>query len=256
MAGARTRSVALETDALLVRAIPYGEADLVVQFFTERHGRLSAMVRGGRRSKKRAIGGFEPFHTLHLHLDDRGGELCTLRDSELVQVRAGLVGSLLAMDAAGRVLRWVRALFPPRVAEPEAWSTLVGVLDALDGLDGGDLRVAGASANTLLAWAGLRLLASAGFGLELEACIACGKPCPEGRRALVDIARGGVVCSGCGGGALSLPWPPRRAALALSLSAGGAALTAFEAPTTQAATALLELVACAMEHHALGGARA
>lgn len=246
----RARVVALETHALLVRAIPYGEADLVAQFFTERHGRLSAMVRGGRRSKKRASGGFEPFHTLHLRLDDRGAELCTLRDAEISQVRGGLVASLPAMDAGGRALRWARTLFPPRVAEPEAWSTLVGLLDALDAAEAGD---AGAPA-TLLAWAGLRLLASAGFGLELEACIVCGKVCPESRRALVDVARGGVVCTGCGGGALSLPWPVRRLAQGLARAETAADLAPHVAPT--AARALLELVARAMEHHALQGARA
>lgn len=246
----RAPVVALETDGLLVRAIPYGEADLVAQFFTARYGRLSAMVRGARRSKKRAAGGLEPFHTLHLRLDDRGADLCTLRESEIGQVRAGLVASLPAMDAGGRALRWARTLFPPRVAEPEAWSTLVGLLDALDAPDGGH---AGAP-STLLAWAGLRLLASAGFGLELEACIVCEKVCPEGRRALVDVARGGVVCTGCGGGALSLPWPVRRAAQELSRAGGAGEVGAGVAPSD--AAALLELVARAMEHHALGGARA
>ncbi len=241
---ASARSGVLESDALLIRAIPYGEADLVAQFFTQGYGRLSAMIRGGRRSRKRAGGGFEPFHTFRLRIEDRGRELCTVRDADIVVVRAQLVGDLAAMDAGGRALRWVRALFPPRVAEPEAWATIIALLDALDLASGGAQGSADAPAS-ILAWGGLRFLAAAGFGLELDECLVCQTPCPDGRAALVDVARGGIVCRSCGGGELKLPARVRAAARAVALSDG---------PTTAlgAAAAPLEaLVVRAMEWHAL-----
>ncbi|MFO0570642.1 MAG: DNA repair protein RecO C-terminal domain-containing protein [Polyangiaceae bacterium] len=49
------------------------------------------------------------------------------------------------------------------------------------------------------AHAGLALLAAFGWGLDLGRCVSCGKPCPEGQGALVDVARGGLVCRACGG---------------------------------------------------------
>lgn len=204
----------LESRALLVRSIPYGEADLIVQFFTERYGRISSMVRGGARSRKRAAGAFEPFHTLSVRLDDHGGELANLREAEIVVVRVRLVGSLSAMDGAGRVLRWARALCPPRTPEPEVWATVTAVLDALDGLAAADEASDDAVA-AVVAWAGLRLLAATGFGLELEACVACGKACPAGRSVLVDVGRGGVVCRACGGGSVLVDAKTREAAVRL-----------------------------------------
>ena len=36
----------VESAALLVRSVPYGEADIVATFFTEESGKLSAIVRG------------------------------------------------------------------------------------------------------------------------------------------------------------------------------------------------------------------
>jgi DNA repair protein RecO (recombination protein O) len=118
-------------------------------------------------------------------LEDRGGELLTLSECRVVTVRAGLVASLEAMDAAGTALRWARHLLPTRHAEPRAWSTLDRTT---------------ADPRGVLALAGLHLLASVGYALELERCIVCGRPCPEGAPAFVDASRGGLVCRSCGGG--------------------------------------------------------
>jgi DNA repair protein RecO (recombination protein O) len=62
----------IETAALLVRSVAYGEADLIATFFTETDGKLSAMIRGARRSTKRFGGALEPIHELHVVLDDKG----------------------------------------------------------------------------------------------------------------------------------------------------------------------------------------
>jgi DNA repair protein RecO (recombination protein O) len=95
------------------------------------------------------------------------------------------------MDAAGVALRWVRHLLPVRHAEPAAWATVERVLDALD-------RPV-PMPRGLLALAGLRLLSSVGYALELERCTVCERPCPLGAPAFVDAVRGGIVCRSCGG---------------------------------------------------------
>ncbi len=110
-------------------------------------------------------------------------------------VRAGLVSGLDAMDAAGTALRWCRHLLPTRHAEPRAWATLIQLMDSLDG------HVSPApDPRALLAMAGLHLLASVGYALELRRCIVCGRACPDGAPAYVDGPRGGLVCRSCGGG--------------------------------------------------------
>jgi DNA repair protein RecO (recombination protein O) len=128
-------------------------------------------------------------------LEDRGGDLLTLKECRFVTVRAGLVGSLEAMEAAGTALLWARHLLPVRHAEPRAWSTLVRLLDELD-----RGSAVSPSPRGLLALAGFHLLASVGYAMELERCIVCGRPCPEGAPAFVDATRGGLICRSCGGG--------------------------------------------------------
>ncbi len=186
----------------------HGETDLILTVLTEGEGKLGARLRGGRRSSHRAAGGIEPFHTLELSLEDRGGELLTLKETRIVKVRARLVADLEAMDAAGTALRWARHLLPVRHADARSWTTLVELLDALDAPESlaprdasarapGD--PAGARSRGLLAMAGFRLLSSVGYALELARCVVCGRECPEGVPAFVQAGRGGVVCRSCGG---------------------------------------------------------
>jgi DNA repair protein RecO (recombination protein O) len=197
---------AIESDALVVRNVPYGESDVITTLLTETHGKVSALMRGGRKSKRRAAGALEPFHTVRVHLEDRGGDLVTMRDARVVRVRTGITGSLAALEAAGLALRWLRHLSPPRHPEPGAWATTTALLDALDGCP--------AEPRTRLAVAAVRLLTDVGYGLDLERCVGCGRACPESRPAYVNAARGGLVCQACGGARSILSPEVRRLARA------------------------------------------
>ncbi len=207
---------------------------------TESHGKVGARFRGGRRSTRRASGGVEPFHTLEVALDDRGGDLMALRECRLVRVRARLVDSLEAMDAAGHALRWTRHLLPTRHAEPQAWTALTRLLD---GLDGETL----AAPRAHLALTGLRLLAAVGYALELSQCVVCARPCPDASPAYVDAARGGIVCSACGGRGQRLDAATRQ--VAVRAQRGDEDWRAPPAFFTRDQTAVLALVERAMAAH-------
>ena len=180
----------IESAALLVRSVAYGEADIIATFFTETDGKVSSIVRGARRSTKRFGGALEPIHELVVVLDDKGKELCVLKEARIGRIREGIVADLDAMDAAGRALRWVRHLCPARTPEPSAWASLRALLDVLD---------AGFPPLQHLAVFGFGLLADVGYGIDFERCVRCGKPCPAGRPAFLDAAGGGLVCMSCGG---------------------------------------------------------
>lgn len=180
------------TDALLLRSVPYGESDVVATLLTESDGKLTAIVRGARKSTRRFAGALEPVHTIHVRLDDKGKEMCFLREARVARPRERLTHDLDALDAAGAALRWARQLCPPRTPEPAAWRTLVELLDALDA--GGPAATA---PKVALARAALGLLADVGWALDLSRCVACGRPRPEGRSAYVDASRGGIVCRSC-----------------------------------------------------------
>jgi len=175
--------------------VPYGEADAIVTLFTEKVGKVSAMARAARKSRRRFAAALEPMHALKVTLDEReGAELLALREAMVSRARAHLLSDLDRLSAAGQALRWVRAGSPPRTAEPEVWAELTALLDRLD--DATDT----VPPATHLAASGLRLLRYLGYGLELESCVRCGRACDPGRSAYVVAAQGGLICQACGGG--------------------------------------------------------
>jgi DNA repair protein RecO (recombination protein O) len=231
------------SEALLVHRVDYGESDVIATLLTETDGKLGVLVRGARKSTRRVGGALEPFHTIEVRLEDRGGELATLKESRITRVRAGIVSDLDALDAAGTALRWARHACPPRTREPDAWATLHALLDALDAG-----RTSGRSPRVELAFAALRLLADVGYALDLEHCVRCGRTCPAGQKAGVDPARGGLVCTACGGARVLLE--PRLRAMAVAAQVAQIGALPPDATLSDAdADVLLSLSHTAMAAH-------
>ena len=185
--------------ALVVKVVHYGEADVIVTLFTEELGKVAALARGARKSRRRFAAALEPMHTIKVTLDERpGAELFGLREAGVVRPRAHLLGDLDRMNAAGQALRWVRAGSPSRTAEPEVWVELESLLEKLE--DAADPL----PPRTHLLATGLRLLKHFGYGLVLDGCVRCGRSCDPARAAYVDAGQGGLVCQSCGGGRSSV----------------------------------------------------
>jgi DNA repair protein RecO (recombination protein O) len=167
----------------------------VVTLFTEELGKVAAMARGARKSKRRFAAALEPMHTVRVTLDERpGAELFGLREAVVEVPRTRILADLDRMNAAGQALRWARGGSPNRTREVEVWGELAALLDRLD--DPTDPL----PPSTHLAASGLRLLRHFGYGLELDACVRCGRACDVARSAFIDPGAGGLVCQACGGG--------------------------------------------------------
>jgi DNA repair protein RecO (recombination protein O) len=148
-------------------------------------------MRGGRASQKRAGGALEPFHTVRISFVDSGGEIASLREAEIVTPRIALSQSLEALTSAGTLLRWVRHLTPPRTPELSTYAIVEESMDRFNqGIDPAHVLVN----------AGMRVLRTMGYGLELRQCIACGKERLKCKAAHFDAKRGGILCHACGVG--------------------------------------------------------
>ena len=182
----------LRTEALLVRRIPVGDADLIVTLFTEAKGIVSAVARSARRNPKRLVS-LEPIHLLRITLEEREQkDLAVLSEAAIALPRLHLVNSLERMEAAGRALRWIRAVAPPGTREPGLFHTVNELLDTLNDRDTDQ------TPEMALATAGLQMLADMGFGLVLERCVRCGSAavgtCQDCSRTDAE------VCGGTGTG--------------------------------------------------------
>ncbi len=217
-------SAAFDCEALLLRRVELGEADLVLTLFTHTLGRVSALARGARKSQKRFGGALEPFFTLRVRLEERPhSELFSCREARVERARLGMLTDLSRLEVAGRALGWVRKAAPPRTPEPESFAHLERVFD----------RLASDSPALLpqreLAELGLALLGSFGWAIDFVRCVRCGKPCPEQARAAIDVAGGGLVCRDCGGARIQVT-AAQRARLSRAAQGESAALDEDDVP--------------------------
>ena len=83
------------TGAVVVRVVDYGEADRVVTLISRDRGKLSAMARGARRSRRRFGAGLALFSVGRASLKERPGA-----DLDAARVLEVLLGSLAPSDAA------------------------------------------------------------------------------------------------------------------------------------------------------------
>lgn len=189
--------------AVVLRTIDFGETDRIVHLFVREAGRVSALARGARRSRKRFAGSLQTGHLLRVRYVVGRGELARLESAEIVRALDGLLAIERGLRA-GEALAFMRGLLRPEHPEPELFDAFVAYLEA----------EAVADDPSPLAAFLLRALVLHGVGPELGACGTCGKVAPDGRPACFDAARGTLVCRSCGGHGGVLAPATRRAAIA------------------------------------------
>lgn len=203
----------VKVEAIVLRAVDYGESDRIVTLLTRERGKVGAYARGARASRRRFAGLLEPFTVLAAELTDRRGELLGLESASALRAHGAIRGDLARIAVAGYAVELAGELV--RDAEPHA--ELFGLLAAfLALLDAAPARPAALRAFELGA------LAATGFQPRLDACARCGGALPA-RVVRLDPAHGGLLCGACepaGGGGLPGLAPATVEAL-LRLQGGG-----------------------------------
>ncbi|MEJ2199747.1 MAG: DNA repair protein RecO [Desulfuromonadaceae bacterium] len=181
----------LRSEAIVLRHLDYGEADRIVTFFAPTHGRLRGFARNARSSKRRFAAALEPFASAVLAWSParQEGGLVSLKEAELLDLRAGLRADLPAIALAAYGCELIEALFAEEEAQEQLYALLQAFLDHLSACGGSPL------ARLLFE---LRLLNLSGYIPHLLHCAVCfgGLAGPEVRFA---AAQGGSLCPACAG---------------------------------------------------------
>ncbi len=181
----------VHTRALLLKQVDTGESDRVVTLLTEDLGKVSAIARGARRSRKRFGAALALFVMAEAELRARStSSLHVLTGYQALEIHAGIGRDIAAIAHASYATELVEALCPTGHPDPELFELLLemyGVL-ASEPATGERLRIFE-----------LRLLTVAGLAPQLSVCVACGRDVfNEPERLGMDVGRGGVVCADCG----------------------------------------------------------
>jgi DNA repair protein RecO (recombination protein O) len=172
---------------VVLRTTPLRESDLLVVLFTDVHGRISAVARGGRKSQRRFAGALSLLVLGRYQLGRRPrGELWSLESADVVREWTQLSSDVVAVAHASYVAELVGALLPPEAPEPHALDVIVALWDAL---------AAGGPSPSALRAVEIALLDLAGHRPAIDQCAACSAP--EIENAVFDPRRGGAICRRC-----------------------------------------------------------
>jgi DNA repair protein RecO (recombination protein O) len=185
--------VTVDPDAglgLVLRVTPYRDADLVVALYTAGHGRLTALARGARGSRRRFAGtlGLLVLARYQVRRPARG-DMWSLDSADVVREWTALAADLAAYAHAGYGLELLRELAPAEAPDPALLALVIALFD--------NLVAHGPSPAALRAFE-LALLTEIGSAPVLDACVACGTAdALDEPGAIFDPGRGGMVCARC-----------------------------------------------------------
>lgn len=185
-------------EAVVLRTLRYGEADLIAHIYTRHGGRRGVIAKGARKPKSRLGARLEPFLALRLNLHEGRGDLAVVRGVEVDAAHEHLRSSWRAQQIGAAALDLVSRLTTEHVEGEAIYHLLRNFLDLVDSTagraDGGEAALDERRGAALLVAFQLKLLHAVGIAPQLGSCVRCGD---ERALAAFSAHDGGVVCAGC-----------------------------------------------------------
>ena len=180
----------VEDVAILLRSVPYREADRMVTFLSRDHGVQSAIARNAQKSRKRFPGGLGPgcLGNARWKPGRSGGGAGSLEGFDISWVPMGWASNLVAAAHGAYGLELVEKLSPPEQSDPLVFQWLADFCRDLDARGPTALRLRTFEAG---------LLHMLGLFPELDTCLACGVFQEEGLPVRLLPQRGVIVCGSC-----------------------------------------------------------
>jgi DNA repair protein RecO (recombination protein O) len=194
---------ALHTEALVLRAVDVGESDRILHLLTPATGRVAAVAKGARRSRRRFPGTLDLFNLLAVQLETRRStSLARLEHARLVRTWPSLRSSPTRFALGCYLLELLDRLAPEGGARADRaglFAFATGALALVDAQEP-DAR--------LRALLELRALDALGLRPELARCVRCGRGLGAAGAACAGfhVPDGGPLCTACApAGAALLP---------------------------------------------------
>lgn len=175
------------TTAFVLRTRAFGESDRIVVALTEAFGKISAIAKGARRSKRRFAGpALEPFHESRIRISRyEGAGLAFLHESRPLHTALDIASDLDAFAWASYLSELTEAMTVERDPCPHLYALYRGTLAAMPEAEPEPLG------HHFI----LNLLDHAGWGPDFSRCGICEQPITAESRPILDQRASGVICS-------------------------------------------------------------
>ncbi|MFA5564851.1 MAG: DNA repair protein RecO [Acidimicrobiia bacterium] len=216
---------------VVLRTYKLGEADRIVVFATQNHGKVRAVAKGVRKTRSKFGARLEPLSHVALQLYP-GRDLDIVTQAETVDHFRAIREDFDRYSRGVAMLEAIDQLCLEGESNPRFYQMLVGALRALAERD----------SPLMVSAFYFKLLAQEGVQPELDVCVACGDAVDL---VAFDVHEGGALCRSCRSG-VSLSSPALQL---LRLVLGGGLVEALAVPPSPATDEIDALATMAMEHH-------
>jgi DNA repair protein RecO (recombination protein O) len=183
-----------ESEAIVLRAYPLRESDLLVTLFTRLEGKVKGVARAAKKSKRRFGGALEPLTYVRAFYDDRERqELARLDSCEVIESPMATEVTYARSAALAHVAELLDQLMPDREPSDAVFRLSLAVI--------AELR--GPAVWMPLTYYELWMTRLMGFLPDLSECVVCGRPLSrdengdgngEAERAFWHALADGLTC--------------------------------------------------------------
>lgn len=175
------------TEALVLKAFDYGEADKILTLYTPGRGKLRAIAKGVRRTKSRKAGHLDLFTRSTLLLA-RGRQFDVITQAESIDHFGAMRDDLWRSSFAHYVAELIDGFTAEDLPSYPLYSLAVVTFGRLT--DAADLDLVTRAFE-------MQLLGVTGYRPQLHRCLQCSELIEPGQNRF-SVSMGGVLCPSCG----------------------------------------------------------
>jgi len=182
----------INTQGILIRRLDYGDTDLILTFFTQQFGKISAIAKSAKKSVKRFGGILELFYMLELIIrPGKGDKLAILQNAALIQSFETIRTDVIHTAYASYWAEIIDLFVEDRAPQVEMYHLFAHVLN--------QLNQQAISADVLHIIFQMRFLVISGFQPDFLTCNHCQKKLDQikGGTCCFDPRKGAILCPTC-----------------------------------------------------------
>src|SRR5436853_1482062 len=181
-----------QSDSIILKTYPLGEADRIVAFFSRDHGKLRGVANGARRMKNRFGASLEPLAHSRIHFFEKENrDLVTIRSADLLDSPMKLFQDYDRAVCAARMIELVDRFLPEHEPQDTVFRLVRMTVRALE--QGCPIEFA---ACYFEVW----MLRLAGVFPDLFVCSVCGNVQPPESERFLASGLQKMICESCNHG--------------------------------------------------------
>ncbi len=183
--------ISRETEAIVLDCFEHGESDVILTFLSRDSGRISAIAKGAKRSKKRFVNKLELFSFLHITYQTSPNQsLNFLSEAEVHTSFINIRQSFELYTIASIIREFLLIAIREEEADDQLFRLCLWALHNID------LHRQPTAVLTLFL---TRFYGTIGYRPDFTACNGCNTKVIANRNYSFDTTTGGLICPSCSG---------------------------------------------------------